>query len=60
MADPAFVLKMALALSPQICNDGTFVFLMDESADRMYFIHKGLLQILAPDNKKVIGHQHQG
>jgi hypothetical protein len=47
MADPAFIVKMALLLSPQICNAGTFVFLMDETADKMYFIHKGKVQILA-------------
>lgn len=60
MADPAFIVKMALYLSPQLSNAGTFVFLMDEAADKMYFIHKGKVDILAADNKTVIAKQQQG
>ena len=41
---------------PQICNGGTFVFRIDEISDKMYFIHRGKVEILASDDKAVIAH----
>jgi len=39
---------------------GEYVVQIDEVADRLYFIHQGLVEILASDNRTPIAYQGKG
>ena len=57
LADPSFVLTMSRSFTPQICLQEDCVVEVGQVATKMYFIQRGIVQILATDNKTAIAFQ---
>ena len=50
LSEPGFILSVAKELSPSLSLAGDFVMHVEELAERLYFIDKGVVKILAaPD-----------
>ena len=51
---------MSRSFTPQICLQEDCVVEVGQVATKMYFIQRGIVQILATDNKTAIAFQSQG
>jgi CRP-like cAMP-binding protein len=47
-------------LRPKICIFGEFVVRIDEVADAMYFLHSGIMEVVASDNSTTIAYMGMG
>ncbi|WP_456427079.1 cyclic nucleotide-binding domain-containing protein [Rhodocaloribacter sp.] len=53
-ASDAFIREIALEMKPVVCLPGDEVIRAGERGDDMYFITRGVLEVLAPDGRTVI------
>ena len=60
LAEPAFITQISRLLDPHISIIGEYVVRIDEVATNLYFIHSGIVQIIATDNKTTIAFQGSG
>jgi hypothetical protein len=57
--DNTFIEEVALNLKPDVYTPGEFIFREGQKSDRMYFVIRGRLQVLKPDDS-VIGYLKEG
>lgn len=55
-----FIRELVMELRPYICVPGDFVFRKGEFGDRMYFISKGSVEVVAPDGEEVYAFLSEG
>lgn len=59
-AAPKTIERLAFRLRPQLLRDGDLVFRQGDRGDRMYFVNKGSVEVLARDDHSVLARLQEG
>lgn len=60
LGEPSFVMSMARSFSTKIFLQGDYIIRLGDLANNMYFINKGLIEVLATDNHSRIALLEEG
>ena len=59
-SNPMFILSVARAMMPKLCMADDFVVEVGDIAEEVFFIKKGVVEVLATDNSTVIAYLSEG